>query len=201
MHLQVNMSELPQNATRERIMDAAERLFMSRGYNAVKLRDIADAVGMKHASLYYYVPKGKDQLFAEVVRRSMRRNNEQMKRAIAAAGDNFYVQLYAVSDWIVSQPPINLSRMSKADLPALPQEMARELESLIMISLNEPVIDVLQRALINGVASIDDIGMASMLLLTSLQGVHHVPDIHRGETRQVFGRKLVNMLLNGWLVR
>ncbi|MGB1253824.1 MAG: TetR/AcrR family transcriptional regulator [Candidatus Promineifilaceae bacterium] len=195
------MSELPQNATRERIMDAAERLFMSRGYNAVKLRDIADAVGMKHASLYYYVPKGKDQLFAEVVRRSMRRNNEQMKRAIAAAGDNFYVQLYAVSDWIVSQPPINLSRMSKADLPALPQEMARELESLIMISLNEPVIDVLQRALINGVASIDDIGMASMLLLTSLQGVHHVPDIHRGETRQVFGRKLVNMLLNGWLVR
>ena len=195
------MSELPQNATRERIMDTAEELFMMRGYSAVKLRDIADAVGMKHASLYYYVPKGKEQLFAEVVRRSMNRHYTNMKRAVAEAGDDFQHQVYAISDWLVSQPPLDIARMGEVDFQALSPELARELEATVMMSLNEPIIDVLQKAMKAGIANVDSPGMASMALITIIQGVHHIPMPNLPEGRKSFGRRLVNMLLNGWLAR
>jgi len=46
-------------------------LFSKRGYIRVRLRDIASAMGMKHASLYYYAPAGKQQLFIEVVERNL----------------------------------------------------------------------------------------------------------------------------------
>lgn len=195
------MSELPQNETRERIMDIAEELFMARGYNSVKLRDIADAVGMKHASLYYYVPKGKDQLFAEVVRRCMHRHHTNMKRVIAEAGDDFREQLYALSDWLVSQPPLDLARMAEVDFQALSPDLARELEATVMLSLNEPIIDIIQQAMDVQVAHVDSPGMASMSLLTILQGVHFVPMPSLPEGRKHLGRRLVNMLLNGWLAR
>lgn len=50
------MSDLPQNETRTRLLDAADGLFSRRGHTAVTLRDIASKVGMRHASLYYYAP-------------------------------------------------------------------------------------------------------------------------------------------------
>ena len=42
-----------------RILDAAAELFSTRGYEAVTLRDIGNAVSIRHASLYHYAPKGK----------------------------------------------------------------------------------------------------------------------------------------------
>jgi DNA-binding transcriptional regulator YbjK len=48
------MTELPDNETRRLILEAAESLFSTRGYSAVKLRDIATAVNVKHGALYYY---------------------------------------------------------------------------------------------------------------------------------------------------
>lgn len=194
------MSDLPQNATRERIMDTAEKLFMSRGFNTVKLRDIADEVGMKHASLYYYVPKGKEQLFAEVVRRGMRRHSEQMALAIDEAGDHFPDQIYAISDYMIAQPPIDLARMLQVDLNELPAPMAEQLKTLVIDSLNEPLIATLKRATARGVADVDEPMMASMALLTTLQGLHHVP-LPNMQARQAFGRKLVDMILYGWLSR
>jgi hypothetical protein len=50
------MDDVLENETSERILDVAEALFMAHGYSAVKLRDIAETVGMRHASLYYHVP-------------------------------------------------------------------------------------------------------------------------------------------------
>src|SRR3712207_7847163 len=38
-------------STHQRILDSAEALFMARGYSAVRLRDIADEIGVKHAAL------------------------------------------------------------------------------------------------------------------------------------------------------
>ncbi|MBZ0309485.1 MAG: TetR/AcrR family transcriptional regulator, partial [Anaerolineae bacterium] len=54
----------------------AEHLFAERGYTAVTLRDIAEAVGLRHASLYHHVPGGKEALFIEVTERTMKRHAE-----------------------------------------------------------------------------------------------------------------------------
>ena len=53
------MSSLPISppvTTREKILNAAARLFVERGFEATSVRDIANSVGISNPSLYYYFP-------------------------------------------------------------------------------------------------------------------------------------------------
>lgn len=86
------MNNRPNNATWLRILDTAEDLFAKRGFAAVKLRDIASAIGMRHASLYYYAPGGKEQLYIEVMDRVLRRHRAGLEHVIVAAGDDLREQ-------------------------------------------------------------------------------------------------------------
>lgn len=54
-------------ATRQRILDAAARIFRERGYAATTLNDIAEAAGLRTASLYYHFGS-KEELVEEVLR-------------------------------------------------------------------------------------------------------------------------------------
>ena len=51
---------------RREIVDAAARVFKTRGYRGTGLGDVARELGTDRASLYYYVG-GKDELFEQVV--------------------------------------------------------------------------------------------------------------------------------------
>lgn len=51
-----------------KILDAAETMIRSRGYNGVSFREIADAVGVKSSSVHYYYPT-KGALGVAVARR------------------------------------------------------------------------------------------------------------------------------------
>lgn len=52
--------------TRDKILTAATELFAGRGYFGVSMQDVAGALGVSKAALYYYFP-GKEQLFLAVV--------------------------------------------------------------------------------------------------------------------------------------
>jgi AcrR family transcriptional regulator len=52
--------------TRVRILDAARALFAERGYAGTSVRDLADALGMTKAALYYHFPGKADILLALV---------------------------------------------------------------------------------------------------------------------------------------
>ena len=49
---------------RQDIVDAATRVFSELGYHGSSMQDLADAVGIKKASLYHHVRKKEDLLFA-----------------------------------------------------------------------------------------------------------------------------------------
>lgn len=53
---------------REQIMDVAERMARSGGYNGFSFRDIAEAVGVKSASVHYHFPTKADLVTALLVR-------------------------------------------------------------------------------------------------------------------------------------
>ncbi|MBK8799345.1 MAG: helix-turn-helix transcriptional regulator [Anaerolineales bacterium] len=67
----------------QRVLDVAETLFMDRGYNAITLRDIADELGIKQASLYYHFPGGKEQLFLTMAERMFERHRQGIVTALA----------------------------------------------------------------------------------------------------------------------
>jgi AcrR family transcriptional regulator len=56
--------------TAERILDAAESLFASRGYAGTTLRDVAGAVGLRTPSLYNHF-ESKDALYEAVLARGI----------------------------------------------------------------------------------------------------------------------------------
>jgi AcrR family transcriptional regulator len=58
-------------APREEILDAAAELFVVQGLAATTTRQIADRVGIRQASLYYYFA-GKDEILLELLTQSVR---------------------------------------------------------------------------------------------------------------------------------
>lgn len=57
-------------ATRERIVDAAERLFAERGFSGVSMPAIAAAAGITAGAIYKHF-EGKEELFFSIVRRAV----------------------------------------------------------------------------------------------------------------------------------
>lgn len=200
------MNNTPNNETREQILTVAEELFFQRGYAAVKLRDIAAAVGMRHASLYYYAPGGKEELYVEVMRRSFHRHREGISQAIRSASNSLVDQLVAVAEWMLSQPAVDLTRMTNADLPAIDSKVAAELGKLAIDSMTKPLIDALKAAAARGeIEPMPHYGLAAMAFNVLIQSTHHIPaDAVEREFaggRKVITQTLVNMLLYGWSPR
>ena len=52
-------------ATRKRLLELSAELFIDRGYDAVSLRDIADAAGVTKGAIYGHF-RSKGQLLVEV---------------------------------------------------------------------------------------------------------------------------------------
>jgi AcrR family transcriptional regulator len=193
--------EAPRNETRKRLLDTAEDLFSKRGYASVTLRDISSAIGMRHASLYYYAPGGKKQLYIEVMERNFLRHRHGLTESIKAANGDLRQQLYAVAGWLVSQPPLDFSRMHEADMAEIGQEQAKRLMEMAYDAMRIPIITALEQATEDGLIELDDLNIAAMALVSLIQSVHNVPTHYGFELRQRIGTKLVDMLLDGWLKR
>jgi AcrR family transcriptional regulator len=70
---------------KERIKREAMRLFVEHGVDAVSMRDIADAVGMKAPSLYAHF-RGRDELIGELFHANYAEYGRQLAEAAATAG-------------------------------------------------------------------------------------------------------------------
>jgi AcrR family transcriptional regulator len=71
------------NLTRERILEAAEQLFLERGYRATSVQDIAAAAGFTTGALYSSF-KSKDDLFLAVADWRGDQNQEVLRNVLAA---------------------------------------------------------------------------------------------------------------------
>ena len=84
------MADVRATDTRERILDAAERLFMAHGYEGTSMRQITGEASVNLAAVNYHFGS-KESLMQEVFRRRLDWLNEERMRVLneaeAAAGD------------------------------------------------------------------------------------------------------------------
>jgi AcrR family transcriptional regulator len=73
--------------TRRHILAAAEEYFIERGFKGVSMKDVADAVHVTPAALYYHFPRGKGELFVETIRRFLREMLARAFQGLEAAPD------------------------------------------------------------------------------------------------------------------
>jgi AcrR family transcriptional regulator len=132
--------------SKKRVLAAAERHFMERGFAAVTLQDVADELAIKQASLYYHAPGGKQDLFEQVVRFALLRHARGIESALARADNTARDQCEEVLAWLTSQPPLPVMRLIQADLPELDEDAYDELEQLARRAVVAPVRDVFRRA-------------------------------------------------------
>lgn len=79
---------------REQILDAAAELFVEHGFSAASTRQIAEAVGVKQASIYYYF--GSKQEILGVLLEGTVRPSLSFSRRLAHTDEPPHVQLYAL---------------------------------------------------------------------------------------------------------
>lgn len=191
------------NKTQQRILDACERLFSEKGLAAVTLQDIAAAVEMRHASLYYYAPNGKEDLYVAVMERSFRRHGAGLTEAILDAGDDFRAQLHAVAAWFATHPPLDLGRIVRSDMPLLHDTAEERLLHASLDAVRVPIAAMIRNAARKGLVDVEDAEFAAMGLVGLIQSVHNIPQryLPTPESRVEAALASADMLYFGWQKR
>lgn len=184
------------NETLERVLDAADDLFSRRGFADVTLRDIAQASGIHHSSLYYYAPGGKEQLYADVMNRNLARHRAGIQAALLDGGEDLHHQLLAVARWFLSQPMLDMARMSHSDLRSVTNDHLNTLVSQTY-GVHQPIIHAIQEAVNRGEIGFSDSAMAAYAFVSMVQGLNAVPRVYQPEVLDKTLEDLVNLFLFG----
>lgn len=160
--------------SRERLLDAAERLFRERGYHAVSMADIAEATGIRKASLYHHVPRGKEELFVEIANRGFTRHRQGLAAALANAEAGLEGQLRAASRWLITQAPLGLLAMLQNDMPALAEAHVRGLERSLLESLWLPLTGVFEEARARGDITVPDVSSYVGAFVSMMDGLTYI---------------------------
>src|SRR3954470_7377874 len=94
---------------RNRILLEARPLFVARGFNAVSMQQIADAVGVNKATLYHHF-RDKEELFLEVVREEIERATISMQAVLCMDG-SFRERLLALTSSLFATTQIDYFRL------------------------------------------------------------------------------------------
>ena len=105
---------------RTRILEEATRLFTIYGYTGISMREIAEAVGVSKAGLYYHF-KDKEDLFLAILYDALRRVEQVVTGAVAASphargqieGGRLTVRENAVSIWCSIWKRLNSAASSR----------------------------------------------------------------------------------------
>jgi len=186
------------SVARERLLDVAERLFQERGLARVTMRDIADAAGVRQASLYHHAPRGKAQLYREVFERMIAHHRAGLEAALMAAGPALRPRLRAVADWYVGQAPMNFLRMMTSDMPALGDEEAAALSAPAYAALMQPITAAFREAMAAGEARSIDPDLLAGSLLAILDAVAFAEARSYGHLDQrTMAHAMIDVLLDG----
>jgi TetR/AcrR family transcriptional regulator, transcriptional repressor for nem operon len=79
-------------ANRERIVDAASKLFRERGFDGIGVAGLMKGAGMTHGGFYGHFAS-KDQLFGEACSRAVERSCKRWTEIADEAGDDAFVAL------------------------------------------------------------------------------------------------------------
>lgn len=77
-----NLKKKERQARKDLIIDAAERVFATKPYNAVSMQEIADEAGLAKSSIYTYFPT-QEALFIEAAMRDAGELFEQMEDVLS----------------------------------------------------------------------------------------------------------------------
>ncbi|HLP85018.1 MAG TPA: TetR/AcrR family transcriptional regulator [Phycisphaerales bacterium] len=133
--------------TRDKLMDIAEELLQTVGYNAFSFHDLADRVGIKSASIHYYFPTKTDLGVAVTIR--YRERFQRMLKEITESHDDPMQQLKLCMglfrQTLATGRRVCLCGMLSSDIESIPKELQVEVRTFFD-DLEMWIANVLRRA-------------------------------------------------------
>jgi TetR/AcrR family transcriptional regulator, transcriptional repressor for nem operon len=116
--------------TSQRILDIAERLVQTRGFNGFSYADVAEALKVTKASLHYHYPS-KAELGAKLIERYTRNFLAALQRIDAEAGSaaEKLRRYAAIYEGVVRDNRMCLCGMLAAEFGTLPREMRDDMRN------------------------------------------------------------------------
>lgn len=133
--------------TKERILDAAEKLFGHNGFEATSLRDITTEAGVNLAAVNYHF-QSKESLFDAVIARRMEPVHRKRMEMLDAAGPNPTVEqilLAFLNPLFERQPPEVVALMGQ--VLATPDLFVRQFFKKHLASATHRFVGALSKAL------------------------------------------------------
>ncbi len=201
-----DIKEREKEEKRNAIVDAAEKLFFSKGFDSVTMGDIAKEVGVNRATLYLYF-EDKEEIFFAIVLRATRIMNRMFKEGasnaamgidkIAAVGDAYlaffqkYPDYYRLFEYSNSQR-FNASCCNSAgEINTLSQELITIMCDAIKTGISDGTI----RKDVNPLETAIFLASASERIVNVNPNFQTVLE-SRGISHQQYVRHSMNLLSN-----
>jgi TetR/AcrR family transcriptional regulator, cholesterol catabolism regulator len=191
-------SELSSSVARERVLMVAETMFRERGYVAVSLADLAEALGMRKASLYHHAPGGKEALFVEVMERIMRRYRTGLQNAIEQGGDSFIDKLRAAAHWLIEQPSLHYGRMMQSDMDAISPANANHLRQATHDALLMPLQTAFLPEMQARGLDVTRVQYLTGAFLAIVESIQNLPDYYSPTPKTEMADYVIDMLFRNF---
>jgi len=186
--------------TRQQILEAARQLFLARGYKGVSMKDVAEAVQVTSAALYYHFPNGKQDIFFSIIQTML---EEWTRGALLAteSAQGLRERLDALTLYLFTLPLDRFALLAR-DIHenALDQGKKRMFALQIRDTLSQQVIGIFQQAIDAGEITRD---IPATVLADMYEGMNisvlrakHMAGADSLESRQL-AAMIVSVLLDG----
>jgi len=180
---------------RERLLEAAQNLFAEKGYAGTTLRDISSKLGLKHASLYYHFPGGKEELFVAVTEKTILAHGRGLAVSMEADGPSIRGKLQGAARWLLISAPMDLMRMAASDMPSLNPESAKRLMDLVYVHMIVQLRDVISAAVRDGeLGKETDAGLIGGAFLGLVESLFSIPEFALRKTRIQMANELIDII-------
>lgn len=169
-------------ATADRIIEQATRLFVSRGYAGISMREIAEAVGVSKAGLYYHF-QDKEALFLAILTANLARV-ESLIQAARREGATTRDQISRMMRSIMEQAPNQraIIRLAGQEMVHLSRAARAEFGRIYQSKFINQVEDILRAGVERGELKPTNVRLATWILL----GMAY-PFLHPASERELGG--------------
>jgi TetR/AcrR family transcriptional repressor of nem operon len=157
---------------RERIMDIAEHLIMSRGFNRFSYKDISTEMNVKNAAIHYHFPS-KNDLGVAVIRRAQARCRKWNGMTVKKDGSpvemlNAFLDMF--SGYLESGEYVCLASALETDFNTFSKEMQNEVRAYAA-EMHNWIRNLLEKGREEGLFTYSDSPEdKAFLILSSIQG-------------------------------
>ncbi len=135
--------------TRKKILDLAEVLMLSRGFNAFSYQHISGELGVRNAAIHYHFPK-KTDLGVALIERYRRRFARYVEAQAELPPPAQLDRYFSLADTYYNKQQICPSGILSAELHTLPPEMRQSTASFVE-EMRAWAVDIVRRGQAAGV--------------------------------------------------